>query len=147
MLVALCVSSCGKPKPDTLVDSVYVEAEMEAAISLARDKVDDFIREMEMGNGDGWAVKAPIDDNGRVEHFWLTDISYADGNFKGIIGNDPGIVTNVTFGQEWIIAKGDISDWLFMRDGKMHGNYTMRPLLKTMPEAEAERFRQMLAEP
>jgi uncharacterized protein YegJ (DUF2314 family) len=29
----------------------------------------------------------------------------------------------------------------------MYGNYTMRPLLKTMPEKEAAQFRAMLAEP
>lgn len=54
---------------------------------------------------------------------------------------------NVKIGQAWTIGKDEISDWMFMRDGKMHGNYTMRPLLKTMPEAEAEKYRSMLAEP
>ena len=34
-----------------------------------------------------------------------------------------------------------------MRDGKMYGNYTMRPLLKTMPEEEAAKFRSLLASP
>lgn len=34
-----------------------------------------------------------------------------------------------------------------MRDGKMHGNYTMRPLLKTMPADEAAQLRSLLAEP
>jgi uncharacterized protein YegJ (DUF2314 family) len=56
-------------------------------------------------------------------------------------------VKNVKIGQKWKIKKEDISDWLFMRDGKMHGNYTMRPLLKTMPKDEAAKFRSMLAEP
>lgn len=35
----------------------------------------------------------------------------------------------------------------FMRDDKIHGNYTMRPLLKTMPEDEAEALRSLLADP
>jgi uncharacterized protein YegJ (DUF2314 family) len=39
-----------------------------------------------------------------------------------------------------------MSDWMFMRDGKMHGNYTMRPLLKTMPAEQAAKLRSMLAE-
>jgi len=29
----------------------------------------------------------------------------------------------------------------------MHGNYTMRPLLKTMPPEEAAKFRSLLADP
>jgi uncharacterized protein YegJ (DUF2314 family) len=36
---------------------------------------------------------------------------------------------------------------MFMRDGKMHGNYTMRPLLKAMPEEEAAKLRSLLASP
>ncbi len=82
-----------------------------------------------------------------MEHFWLSDVVYRDGEFQGTIGNDPGIVTNVTFGQSWTIKKAEISDWMFMRGGKMYGNYTMRPLLKTMPAEEAEQYRSMLAEP
>jgi uncharacterized protein YegJ (DUF2314 family) len=98
-------------------------------------------------HGTDFSVKAPIEDSGETEHFWLTDIVYRDGEFQGLIGNDPGMVTNVKLGQRWTIQKSEISDWMFMRDGKIHGNYTMRPLLKTMPEEEAQRFRSMLADP
>lgn len=141
-----CVPSSSSV-PDTLVTEGYDEAEMDAAIARARSEVDKFIAELAAGNGTDFGVKAPIEDNGQVEHFWLTDVTYSDGQFEGLIGNDPGMVTNVTFGQKWKIGKSEISDWTFMRDGKMHGNYTMRPLLKTMPEEEAAMYRSMLAEP
>jgi uncharacterized protein YegJ (DUF2314 family) len=101
----------------------------------------------EAGNGEDFSVKAPIEDDGEVEHFWLTDISYENGEFRGLIGNDPGIVDNVRFGDSWTIRKEDISDWMYMRGGKMCGNYTMRPLLKTLPADEAAMYREMLAEP
>ena len=144
VIVAYC--SCGT-SPETLIEGGYDDQEMEAAIARARNEVDTFIAELSEGNGTDFAVKAPIEDKGRTEHFWLTDVVYRDGEFAGVIGNDPGIVGNVEFGQEWTIRKNEISDWMFMRDGKMHGNYTMRPLLKTMPEEEAAKFREMLAEP
>ena len=57
------------------------------------------------------------------------------------------MVTNVKEGQKWSVKKSEISDWMFMRDGKMHGNYTMRPLLKTMSEEEAAKFKSLLANP
>jgi uncharacterized protein YegJ (DUF2314 family) len=41
----------------------------------------------------------------------------------------------------------NISDWLYIRGGKMVGNRTLVPLLKTMPEKEAASYRKMLAEP
>ena len=144
-LTLLCCA-CSKT-PETLVKGGYDEQEMEAAIARARSEVDSFIAEMSKGNGTDFAVKVPIEDKEEIEHFWLTDIVYRNGKFEGIIGNEPGIVTNVKEGQKWSVKKSEISDWLFMRDGKMHGNYTMRPLLKTMPEEEAAKFRSLLANP
>ena len=146
VLFILACCSCNK-SPETLVEGGYDQQEMDDAIARARSEVDSFLAEMSRGNGTDFAVKAPIQDQGETEHFWLTDIVYRNGKFEGVIGNEPGIVTNVKSGQKWTIKKSEISDWMFMRDGKMYGNYTMRPLLKTMPKEEAERFRSMLADP
>ena len=41
----------------------------------------------------------------------------------------------------------NISDWLYMRDGKMVGNETLKPLLKQMPAAEVKRLKSIMAEP
>jgi uncharacterized protein YegJ (DUF2314 family) len=147
LLFLLGASGCGKSAPDTLVESGYDEQEMNTAIARARSEVESFIKELSNPTGDGHAVKAPIEDAGKTEHFWLTDVSFQDGEFKGTINNDPGIVGNVKFGQTWTIKKTEISDWMYMRDGKMYGNYTMRPLLKTMPEDEAVKYRSILADP
>lgn len=144
LILACC--SCSKP-PETLVKGGYDEQEMDAAVNRARNEVDSFIEEMSEGNGTDFSVKAPVEDNGRIEHFWLTDLVYHGDEFEGMIGNDPGIVGNVKIGQKWTIKKSEISDWMFMRDGKIHGNYTMRPLLKTMPEEEAAKLRSILADP
>jgi uncharacterized protein YegJ (DUF2314 family) len=125
----------------------YNEKEMYDAITQARNEVDFFISEFTKGNGTGFAVKAPIKDQGETEHFWVIDIAYQNGVFEGTIGNDPGVVKNVKVGQKWAIRKSEISDWVFMREGKMHGNYTIRPLLKTMPEEESAQIRAILANP
>ncbi len=131
----------------TLVRGGYDQAEMDAAIAKARATVDTFIAEFEQGNGQNFSVKAPITDGEETEHFWLGQLKYDNGTFTGTIDNVPGVVGNVKLGQSWTIEKAEISDWMFMRDGKMHGNYTMRPLLKTLPPDEAAVYRAMLAEP
>jgi uncharacterized protein YegJ (DUF2314 family) len=150
ILMALC-ASCGGGSPgdtpDTLIRGGYDEQAMSAAIARARSEVDTFIAALNAGDGSEFAVKIPIEDRGEVEHFWLVDITYRDGRFAGQIGNDPGTVTNVKFGDTRSVGRSEISDWLFMRDGKMYGNYTLRPLLEAMPAEEAERFRSMLANP
>ena len=145
VFVLLACCSCSKPTDTVIKD--YDEKEMEAAIARARSEVDSFIAELSKRNGSDFAVKVPIQDKDETEHFWLTDIVYRNGKFEGVIGNNPEIVTNVKNGQKWTVKKSEISDWMFMRDGKMYGNYTIRPLLKSMPEKDAEKFRSMMANP
>lgn len=144
--LVLILCSCSRD-PETLVRDGYDEQEMAAAIARARAEVDGFVAALEKGEGSDFAVKAPVKDRGETEHFWLTEVTYREGSFEGLIGNDPGIVTNVKFGQKWTSKKLEISDWMFMRDEKMHGNYTLRPLLKTMKKEEAQMWRSRFAEP
>ncbi len=134
-------------KPETLIEGGYDEKEMDAAIARAKSEVDTFIAELASPTGIDHAVKAPIEDGGETEHFWISELTFENGEFKGKINNDPGIVKNVKLGQDWTVKKADISDWTYMRDGKMYGNYTMRPLLKTLPADEAAQMRAILANP
>ncbi len=145
--LSLTCSSCGKSQPETLYTGSYDEQEMDAAMELARSEVDTFIAVMQQGNGTDFSVKVPIEDANGTEYFWISNIKYRDGSFEGTIGNEPGIVKNVKFGQKWTIAKSEISDWMYLRDGKMHGNYTMRVMLKSLPEDQAEEMRSRLADP
>ncbi len=136
-----------KELPVTLVTEEYSKSEMDTAIARARREVGKFIEAMSDTNAREFAVKAPIKDGEDVEHFWITNLQYANGTFTGKIGNEPGIVKNVTFGQDYSIAKEEISDWMYLKEGKMYGNYTLRPLLSGMPPAEAEKLKSMFAEP
>jgi uncharacterized protein YegJ (DUF2314 family) len=43
----------------------------------------------------------------------------------GTVDNDPEIVTNVKVRDRVEIPEKDISDWMYMRDGKMYGNRTI----------------------
>jgi uncharacterized protein YegJ (DUF2314 family) len=65
----------------------------------------------------------------------------------GTINNDPNKVSTVKLGERIEIPEADISDWMYLRDGKVVGNYTLRPLLKKMPAKEAEQLRKLLADP
>lgn len=147
-VVASLISIVGcSSQPETLVEGGYDEAEMASATERAISEVDSFIADLKSGQSENYAVKAPIEDGGETEHFWLTGVTFANGKFTGTINNEPGMVSNVTMGQQYSLGRTEISDWMFMRDGKMYGNYTMRPLLATMPEAEADMYRKMFATP
>jgi uncharacterized protein YegJ (DUF2314 family) len=53
----------------------------------------------------------------------------------------------VRLGQRIEIGEAQISDWMYIRSGKMVGNHTLQPLLKRMPPQDAARYRAMLADP
>ena len=102
------------------------DAEMNAAIAKARAALPDFWRVFEKrGQGEtNFALKVRITDKEGVEHFWAVDIERKDGKIFGTINNDPDIVQNVKFGDRITVNDADISDWLYLRNGKMVGNYT-----------------------
>ena len=140
--VILLLAGCHK-RPDTLVND-YDPKAMETAISTAKGRVDEFIAVLKANGADSFSVKAPITDSHGTEHFWITDVSFADGFFTGKVGNEPGIVKNVQLGQDWKIAKGDISDWMYMRGNKIHGGFTIDPLLHSYPKEQADALRSRL---
>lgn len=146
--IVLIVASygCSRTPPDKLITD-YDAGRMEAAIARARSEMERFVEEMQSRRGEDFSVKVRIADGDKGEYFWLSELTIRDGAFEGSISNDPGIVGNVRRGQKWIVKKGEAADWMFRRDGKIHGNYTLRPLLEKMPAAEAARYREMLAEP
>ena len=129
---------------DTLVTGGYDKQAMSDAIKHARKETDKFIEVMNKKDADTFAVKAPITDHGRTEHFWLTDVTYSNGMFIGVISNDPGIVTNVEYGQEWKIKKEDISDWMYTRGDKIYGGYNIDPFFVTYPKKKTDELRAKL---
>jgi uncharacterized protein YegJ (DUF2314 family) len=101
------------------------------------------------GRGGRGHRRVPDDDAEmrRGRRFWLVDISRQGDKLIGRINNDPEVVGNVVSGQNYEFSEADITDWMFMRNGRIVGNATMRPLLKRMPPEEAETYRNLLETP
>jgi uncharacterized protein YegJ (DUF2314 family) len=139
----------GCSKRDKVVNVDENDPEMLVAIAKARESLPQFWQVFEdraRGESD-FALKVKITDKNGTEHFWATEIERQDGRTMATINNDPNIVASVKLGDRIEIPEADISDWLYLRDGKMVGNETLRPLLKTMPTDEAEKLKNMMADP
>jgi uncharacterized protein YegJ (DUF2314 family) len=150
VVCAFCVSGCSSDsKPDRVVSVSDDDSDMNAAIAKARGSLSRFWQAFDHpGPGESdFSLKVKITDPKGTEHFWVSDLERKDGKIFGTINNDAEIVGSVKFGDRVPIPEADISDWMYMRDGKMFGNYTMRPLFKTMSASEVEKFKSMLAEP
>lgn len=135
---------------DEVIQIPTGDAEMTAAIAKARASLPEFWSKFrdKPTDVDGFAIKVRIPYGAnRAEHFWLTDIVTDGTKHSGIISNDPNNATHVTKGQRYEFSDAEITDWLFKRNGKMVGNETMRPLLRHMPPARAEKLRAMYETP
>jgi len=122
---------------------------MKTAIQKARAGLLEFWKTSEnpkKGEKD-FCLKVKIIDGNGTEQIWVTSIKRREGKIFGKIGNDPRVVRSVKFGQEVEIPEEKISDWLFIRNGKMVGNYTLRAVFKYMPKDEAERMKARMEEP
>jgi len=146
LLVALILSGIGcSRKPETLTDK-YDEMKMEKAIADARSTFDTFLTRFHnpQPGDEMFNVKVKIEDKNGVEHFWVTDLKLDKEPYSGKIGNDPGIVKKVKYGQDYTFTRSEISDWMYMANGKMQGNHTLRVELESMPPQEAESLKKKI---
>jgi len=143
----LLLTSCSSKDKTINVDDD--DPEMLAAISKARESLPQFwqIFTAHSQGEKGFALKVRIKDGSTTEHFWAIDLEHHDSMTLGTINNDPNKVGTIKLGERIKIPEADISDWMYLRDGKVVGNYTLRPLLKKMPAKEAEQLSKMLADP
>lgn len=119
------------------------DAEMNAAIRQAQDTLDDFIGHLQkpQPTQKGFSIKArfPYDADNNYEHIWLVDVSYTGVVFKGRIGNDRLFyVKDLKYGDVVTIAREDVSDWMFVEDGKLVGGFTFRVIWNRMSPQERE---------
>ena len=126
------VGCSAEPSADPVITVAKDDAEMNAAIAKARASLPSFWQKFDQpGPGEtDFSLKVAIKDPNGTEHFWLVDLERVDGKILGTINNDAEIVSSVKDGDRIPIPESDISDWMYMRDGKIVGNYTVRPLFK-----------------
>jgi uncharacterized protein YegJ (DUF2314 family) len=150
-LVCACALTSAKAEEQSpVINFSNGDPEMAAAKAKARATLAKFWSAY--GNpGPGeerFALKVAVPVGGdNTEHIWVGDIERKSGRITGVVANVPRDARNLHAGERIEIAEDRISDWMFMRKGKIVGNETMRPALKRMPPDQAAYFRKMMAEP
>ena len=86
----------------------------------------------------GFCVKYPFaadDDSGvDTEQVWLTNIQFKNGVYYGVLANAPRYLRGRKRGDRVIFDTGAITDWMYIRDGKIIGGYSIERLLEQIPE-------------
>lgn len=103
---------------------------MEHAVRSARHSLGFFIAALRANKSDdtGFEVKKAFVDGNNVEHLWIGYLTFDGKNFHGKINNRPRDLHNVKLGQAVTVAPGHITDWMFVKNGKLVGGYTTRVL-------------------
>jgi uncharacterized protein YegJ (DUF2314 family) len=148
LCVVLVLAGCGSKNPDgetvrrpgqpnysRLPDK---DPEMDRAIQTARETVETFIAALKAPTAKqtDFCVKKAFKDGAQVEHIWLSDTSFNGSTFSGRVDNEPVDVKTVRLGETAIVAKGEISDWFYVDNGKLVGGYTLRVLHARMSPEE-----------
>ena len=152
LLLTGVVAGCGRePRPG---DTVEREGEprvtmvddddprMTAAINEARSTVGQFIAAVNnpTPSQSALSVKLPVSDGDQIEHMWLSEVGHANGKFTGHIANEPHQITTVKLGDRTEVAQDQISDWMYVDNGKLVGGYTLRVLRDAMSDEERRAF-------
>jgi uncharacterized protein YegJ (DUF2314 family) len=87
-----------------------------------------------------FAIKKPFVDGDKCEHLWITGVTYDGANFHGKIDNRAMDVKNVHLGQRVTVSPRDVSDWMFVKNGKLMGGYTTRVLYARLSADQRAQF-------
>lgn len=132
LLIAFVAGCSSNIVDDPVVMVDADDAEMRAAEQVARDNLDEFIGALKnpAPGQESFAVKVKFVDGDDVEFMWLNELRIEKGNFVGVVNNDPQLVANVAIGDQRTVTPEEVTDWLFIDNGKMRGGYTVDVLMR-----------------
>ena len=122
-----------------------MDAEMNAAIAQAQQATDTFLQALTAPktNQADFSAKRPYptrQGGTSREHIWISHLSYDGQRLHGTVGDEPVDIPNLKFGEPVSFPPGELSDWMYLEDGRIVGGYTIRVLRRHMPAAEAADF-------
>jgi uncharacterized protein YegJ (DUF2314 family) len=117
-------------------------AAMHQAVTEARRTVSKFIAALKhprAGEQD-FEVKKPFIQGNQVEHMWLADVQFVGNRFQGRIDNEPRKIHGPKMGQLVSVDPNEISDWMYIDQGRLIGGYTIRARYNQLSPAQKQRF-------
>lgn len=131
-------------EPPTYEDVGDNDKAMDRAVEKARESLGFFLAALKAKKPDStdFEVKKCCVDGDKVEHIWLRDVTWDGKVFRGKVDNQPLEVTNVRLGQQVTLNPEDLTDWMFVKDGKLMGGFTTRVLYSRLSPEKQAQFRE-----
>ena len=132
------------PGPPSYADVKDNDKAMDRAVAKARESLGFFLAALQAKKPDStdFEVKRCFVDGDKVEHIWLRDVTWDGKVFRGKVDNQPLEVTNLRLGQQVTLNPEDLTDWMFVKEGKLMGGFTTRVLYSRLSPEEQAKFRE-----
>ncbi|RXT53680.1 YegJ family protein [Bradyrhizobium betae] len=133
-----------------VVDVRTTDPEMNTAIARARGTLPTFWASYEAPkpSESGHSLKVRFSTRKGGEHIWIAEVKkQPGGTYTGLFANEPRDLPGKHAGDAVKFSEADISDWMFMRNGKIVGGETIKPTLKSLPKADADAIRARMEHP
>ncbi|MEL6197531.1 MAG: DUF2314 domain-containing protein [Pseudomonadota bacterium] len=91
-----------------------------------------------------FALRVAVAHDGGTEHLWMRDCSMGFEEFRCTAAND-ATATAIRSGDPFTFNAETITDWMYEAKGRIHGGYTIRAMLPSLPSAQAEAIAAQLA--
>jgi len=142
LLCAVLLFSCEKtstPREDTVIPVYQDDMDIAQIAEDARNTLPVFFRYLtRAGSSDDCYVKYPLmaDDDSGIdrEQVWLTGIHFNNGRYFGVLASAPRYLSGKKKGDLVIFDMEAITDWMYVRDGKIIGGESIKYLLGKIPE-------------
>lgn len=96
-----------------------------AATAEARRRLPEFVAAFdEADDKEAFLVKGPFTDGTHTEFMWVQPTAVEGETIRGLLANDPFQVRGLRQGKAVEIAFGDVSDWVYGKDGEPVGMFT-----------------------
>ncbi len=152
LLTAVVLFSCKNEPPvnteamSNIYNTQETDAEMNAAIAKANETFSEFKKAFDSkdSNYDAFSIKLKFKSPQGFEHMWLSDIRLENGDYYGIIDDDPESTTEVKFGDTVKVNMNALSDWMYTENNKLRGGYSIRLIRERMGKEERANFDAMI---
>jgi uncharacterized protein YegJ (DUF2314 family) len=142
LLIAACSAVPTQTPTQVPTSTLGSDPEMAAAFQQATDTLDSFIQEIGTNQPNRTLVAVKVRfllPDGSSQDLWVDQISYRDGLFHGVMGDDiPTLKLSVD--DKIKIDRNAIVDWMMVEDGKLVGGYTIQLAFQRMTPAQKQRF-------
>lgn len=142
-VLIITVIACA-PKESDLDSRPDIVAFSQTDAKMQSETINDFIARLpKLGTSVAIVKWAAPSTDGSREHIWVADVTFSDGNFIGILTNEPAKIAGNKAGDTVTFAQEDASDWQIIReDGRKEGGFTSK-VMEEKTEASTPSYRQI----